>query len=236
MDALHALVIDDDPAVAELIARILLKEEIQVVVAGSAEEGLAQLPHFVFDLAFLDHNLPGMEGLMLGEYLRRNNPDMQVALVTGEDPSTLEELTRAHGIVLIPKPFDLSDILDLVSRLQSERQREEKEKGAAMLGEHAVPLAEHAQGIREAYAMPGVPARLVDRVQLVVKERIARIQRGRYTEADRVEAVAGLLAAEVLGVDLQKTSEGETLQMVYDQAMVRDGRRGEFGGGAEDEV
>ena len=128
MDALHALVIDDDPGISELIARILLKEDIQVVVAASAEEGLEQLPHFVFDLACLDHTLPGMEGLVLGEYLRRNNPDMQVALVTGEDPAALEELTRSQGIVLIPKPFEVSEILDLVSRLQRSRKATKKER------------------------------------------------------------------------------------------------------------
>jgi DNA-binding NtrC family response regulator len=234
MDALHALVIDDDLGVAELIARILLKEDIQVVVAGSAEEGLEQLPHFVFDLAFLDHNLPGMEGLVLGEFLRRNNPEMQVALVTGEDPSTFEELTRAQGIVLIPKPFEVRDILDLVSRLKSVRRERDAVSNATSSREHAVPIAEHGAGIRDAFAMPGVSQRLVDRIQAVVKERIARIQRGRYTESERVEAVAGLLAAEVLGVDLQRSADGSTLQQEYDRAMRRDGRRCEFDEGGYD--
>ena len=234
MDALHALVIDDDPGISELIARILLKEDIQVVVAASAEEGLEQLPHFVFDLAFLDHNLPGMEGLVLGEYLRRNNPDMQVALVTGEDPAALEELTRSQGIVLIPKPFEVSEILDLVSRLQRSRREAEEVLSASSSALHAVPIAGHRAGVREAFAMPGVPQRIVDRIQAVVKERVARIQRGRYTEGERVEAVAGLLAAEVLGVDLQRNSDGSTLHEDYDLAMQRDGRRCEFSEGGDE--
>ncbi|NIX18602.1 MAG: response regulator, partial [Actinobacteria bacterium] len=66
------------------------------------EEGLALLPDWTFQLAFLDHNLPGMEGLLLGEYLRDNNPEMTIALVTGSDEPKLERRTRDLKIKFVP--------------------------------------------------------------------------------------------------------------------------------------
>jgi hypothetical protein len=51
---------------------------------------------------------------------------------------------------------------------------------------------------------------------------------GRYTERDRVLALAGLLSARVLGIDLPKTQSGHSLYQEYDQIMVQQGRRTEF--------
>ena len=67
---LHALVIDDDPDMRALMVDTLHPEGVQVIPAESAEAGLEQLPFFRFDAAFIDHMLPGMEGLVFGENLQ----------------------------------------------------------------------------------------------------------------------------------------------------------------------
>ena len=111
---LHVLVIDDDEDVRQLLVEILLPDEHQIFAVGSAEEGLQLLPYHTFHVAFLDQNLPGMEGLVLGEFLQKNNPDMKVALVTGNDDPRLPRLGEKLGIKFIAKPFEVRSILDVI--------------------------------------------------------------------------------------------------------------------------
>ena len=85
---LHILVIDDDPSMCEILSALFLSEGYLVITADSAEKGLEQLPFYTFDVAFIDQYLPGMEGLVFGEYLGKNNPEMEIVLITGS-PATL---------------------------------------------------------------------------------------------------------------------------------------------------
>src|SRR5215212_2090158 len=81
-DPLHVLIIDDDEQLLGLLTQIVTRMGHVAVPADSAEAGLELLPFWTFQIALIDHHLPGMEGIVLGEYLRNNNPDMAVALVT----------------------------------------------------------------------------------------------------------------------------------------------------------
>ena len=109
-EQLNILVIDDDESLRGLLVDIIARGGHQAVPVTSAEEGLELLPFWTFQVAFIDQRLPGMEGLVLGQYLRRNNPDMTIALVTGENDLRLERQTRALSIAFIPKPFNVQDI------------------------------------------------------------------------------------------------------------------------------
>src|SRR5215510_14461459 len=93
-DQVNILVIDDVSALRGLLVDIITRRGHQAVPAASAEEGLELLPFWTFQVAFIDQKLPGMEGLVLGEYLRRNNPDMTIALVTGEQDTRLPRLAK----------------------------------------------------------------------------------------------------------------------------------------------
>ena len=114
-EQLNILVIDDDEDIRNLMIKILLAHEHQVFAVGSAEQGLELLPYHRFHVAFLDQNLPGMEGLVLGEYLRSNNPSMKIALVTAEDDPRLIKVGDRFDITVIAKPFEVRQVLDLVS-------------------------------------------------------------------------------------------------------------------------
>src|SRR5688572_19886173 len=93
-EQLNVLVVDDDPNMRDLLAEVIHRSEHQVVTAESAEEAMQLLPYWTFQVAFLDQNLPGMEGLLIGEFLRKNNPDMMLALVTGDDDRRLQKKSK----------------------------------------------------------------------------------------------------------------------------------------------
>jgi CheY-like chemotaxis protein len=225
-DQLNILVIDDEEGLRQLLLAVLLPLEHQVFAVGSAEEGLELLPLYTFHLAFLDQNLPGMEGLVLGEYLRRNNPHMKVALVTGSDDPRLERLGAAHQITVIRKPFQVKQILDVIDAFRTEareRSRDEEERSSP---DFDPSFSKYLERITERFAPLNIPERASERIVQVVRDALAQLKSARrYDEEDRVVALAGLIAMEVLGI---KPPKDRALREEYDELMAKHGRRREF--------
>lgn len=223
-----ALVVDDDADMRRLIANVLLEHGHLAVAASSAEEALSSLPHYTFQVAYLDHNLPGMEGMVLGKWLRRNNPFMEIALVTGSVDERLIDLCEQHDLVLIRKPFDVNELLELPARYVADAVA----RYASPTGpddEFDLPLATYVEDLDTLFDLPTIPARIEQRLNQRIGAALASIRSvSRYTERERVVAYAGLLTARVLGIRLARTRDGRTLYEEYDVIMTERGRRTEF--------
>ena len=230
-EQLNILVIDDDAATREVLTEIITAQEHQAVPASSAEEGLGLLPLWTFQVAFIDQNLPGMEGLVVGEYLRRNNPDMTIALVTGEPDRRLARRSRDLEIRFIAKPFEIREIVDVIaSNIEAASVRRER-RLAHEDADFAPPIATFAEELTSCYGVPGVPARIEGRLVETIKRCLNNLRSvSRYTERDRVVALSGLLTSRVLGVQLPRAPSGRTLYDEYDALMTEHGRRPEFDG------
>ncbi len=225
---LNVLVIDDDPSSVKLLRDIIARGEHQVVSATSAEEGLELLPFWTFQVAFIDQRLPGMEGLVLGEYLRKHNPDMTVALVTGDDDVKLQTRSKAHEIVFIRKPFQVSDVLGVLDDYVAQAEERRRRRLAHGDRHYEPDIGEYADVLSASYAMPKIPSRVQSRLVDTLKRGMNDLRSvGRYTERDRIIVLSGLLTAKVLGVDLPKLGE-RTMYEEYDALMREHGRRTAF--------
>ena len=228
-EQLNILIIEDDPDMRRLLVDIVTREEHQAVPAASAEEGLELLPFWTFQIALLDHNLPGIEGLVLGEYLRRNNPEMRIALVTGDEDRTLPRRTRDLAITFIRKPFDLADVRGVIASYQEDARRRRARRLGREDSDFEPPIARFADEIAGCYGVPKLPSRVEARVVETLKRSLNNLRSvNRYSERDRVLALSGLLAASVLGLDLPHSKEGKSLYEEYDELMTQHGRRREF--------
>lgn len=230
---LTVLVIDDDPAIRDLVSRLVLAEGHQVVACGSAEAGLEQLPYYTFEVALLDHRLPGMEGLVLGEYLHRNNPSMEVALMTGDPDPRLGQLAAAAGLELVKKPFEVDDITNFLERaVLRERARLAAETPRTADPEvgHAIDLKPHFSCISKAFAAPSVSQRIEELLSRRVREALEAIRfGGTFDERARAIAYSGIIAAEVLGVHLARPKHHASMAAWYDELMRASGRPEAFG-------
>ena len=214
-DVITCLVVDDDPELRTLLCEILLSESHLAVAAESAEAALQLLPLYPFDVAFLDHQLPGLDGLLLGSFLRKHHPLMPIALVTGQSDPKVQSSAEDASLVYISKPFQLREITEVVRRAIAAR-----ELSAARCGTH---LAIDPRSITEAFEMPSIP----DRVQRVLRMRLqsalhAIDSSSTYSEAERSVSLAGLLSASTLGLKLPRWPDGSTWFEVYDRACVRE--------------
>lgn len=224
----RVLVIDDHEDLRALITRLLHDEGCQVVPVATAEAGLEQLPYGRFDVAFVDQNLPGMEGLVFGEYLRGNNPDMQIVLVTGASEPQIERAARDMNLGFIAKPFDPEQLFAFVDRAKAaSRVRSTVTKQRASPN-WAAGFAAHMQGYEAWYRLPQAPQRLRERLNSRVRDAVSELRNGDFSEVHRSTALAGLLTARVLGIRLAPWSDDLTLEEAFDEVMLEQGLRPEF--------
>ena len=119
--AFKVFVVDDDPAVRDIICAIL-EEEYPVQSFESAEECLAALAEKRPDLILLDINLPGMNGYTLCRQLKNDSQLRQIPVmfVSGHD-SPEERIAGydAGGEDFIVKPFEPEELLRKVKVAQN---------------------------------------------------------------------------------------------------------------------
>src|SRR5690242_13934280 len=99
------LVVDDEPAITNLIGAYLKPEGYEVYIAADGNAGLKAIHAFKLDLIILDVMLPGMDGIELLSRLRRES-DAYVILLTAKT----EETDKIVGLSVgaddyVTKPF-----------------------------------------------------------------------------------------------------------------------------------
>jgi two-component system response regulator PilR (NtrC family) len=110
-----ALVIDDEPAIRELLEITLERMDIDVRSAGSVEQAKQQLRAMHCDLCLTDMKLPDGNGLDLVEHIQANYPTLPVAVITahGNMESAIRAL-KSGAFDFVSKPLDLGVLRNLV--------------------------------------------------------------------------------------------------------------------------
>jgi CheY-like chemotaxis protein len=117
MSAKRALIVDDSKSARVFLARALEKYDIDVDAADSAEAAIAYLSSNRPDVIFMDHLMPGMDGLQAVQAIK-NNPrtaTIPIMMYTSQEGELYLGQARALGAVgVLPKqikPTDVSKVL-----------------------------------------------------------------------------------------------------------------------------
>lgn len=114
------LLVDDDRGLRLLLQSELEAHGFRVLDYGSAEEALANCPTTEFDaidLAVLDYDLPGADGLKLLRQLRTRRQDFPALMISGETGLTRRPDWPDQHTELLPKPFRNSLLLACIEGL-----------------------------------------------------------------------------------------------------------------------
>ncbi|MBO9544610.1 response regulator [Caulobacter sp.] len=100
------LIVDDSKLARIVVGKTIaaLQPDWIRVEAGNADEALALIENQAVDLAVLDFNMPGRDGLDLAEELRARFPDMPIAVATANVQDEIMARARAANAAFIPKP------------------------------------------------------------------------------------------------------------------------------------
>jgi CheY-like chemotaxis protein len=105
----RVLVIDDEPAIARLIATRLAPFEVDATVAHSGQEALALLRGERFDAVTLDILMPGMSGF---EVLRQLRADPELRALPVVVVSVFSGNEALAGEWVVAKPIDADELVD----------------------------------------------------------------------------------------------------------------------------
>jgi CheY-like chemotaxis protein len=115
--SLKVLIVDDSKLARMSVAKLLtaLHPDWTRLEAKDADEALMLTRSGGVDLALMDFNMPGRDGLELAAELRALNPAMPLAIISANHQQEVVNRARAVGAAFLPKPLTetaLRDFLD----------------------------------------------------------------------------------------------------------------------------
>jgi len=125
------LIVDDEEDLTWSISRSLRKENGQheIICVNSGDEALNFLNQISFDLLITDIRMPGQDGFMLLDYVKKHQPDMKVIIMSawyGVEIKAMIEKTS--NIFYIEKPFDIRNLKKIINQALDNSPRSYKER------------------------------------------------------------------------------------------------------------
>jgi putative nucleotidyltransferase with HDIG domain len=99
------LIVDDEPAVRDLMARWVTALGLRPRTAANADEALATLRTNHYDLAVIDVMMPGHDGLWLANEVQRDHPNTAVVIATAYTELLEGDAHQRPIADLLIKPF-----------------------------------------------------------------------------------------------------------------------------------
>jgi DNA-binding response OmpR family regulator len=111
-------VVEDEPLIAEAVARALGREGLTVDVVGDGEAALSAVGAQRYDLMVLDLMLPGRDGLEVCREIRRTDARTPIIILTARDALEDKVMGLDSGADdYLTKPYELEELLARVRSL-----------------------------------------------------------------------------------------------------------------------
>ena len=110
------LIADDEKEMVELLKDRFIVKGHSVNTAYDGKKALELIKSNIYDLIFLDHNMPGLTGLELLRYVKQNDLKPKVAIITGYEEMD-EFFMKGRGAdEYLTKPVKMKDIDDIIDK------------------------------------------------------------------------------------------------------------------------
>lgn len=113
MTVIH--IVEDDPQVRELIKQVLTSGDRQIYIYEKGEDLLSRFPTVLIDVAVLDFDLPGKNGLELLHAIKEQFPEVEVIMMTGVGDDAIAHKAMEDGAYdYLNKPLNPQEIRRVV--------------------------------------------------------------------------------------------------------------------------
>ena len=115
-DASRILIVDDDPVILKLVARMAASLGYHPTMAEDGVDALYYLTKAHYDLVITDYDMPFIDGYQLADQIKERHFGTRVIIMTGHCEKEVEDLLDGSGIVdgLLLKPFNLKTMKEKV--------------------------------------------------------------------------------------------------------------------------
>lgn len=119
----RALIVEDDPAIRRLVEKLLTRRHIEIDTAHDGREAVNKLTAGTYSVLILDLMVPEVNGFEVIEFLKRENMNIPVAVVSAVSQQALTRLDLDIVKLVISKPFDVDEFTKGVLELCAEGAR-----------------------------------------------------------------------------------------------------------------
>ena len=108
------LLIDDDPRLQDILTKVLVKNEFEVIIADDGNSGLQLAKQRQPDVIILDIVMPGMDGFEVAKRLRRDRTcaHIPIMVLTAYAAAFARQSAQEAGVNdFVTKPFSLDDFV-----------------------------------------------------------------------------------------------------------------------------
>jgi DNA-binding NtrC family response regulator len=132
----RVLLVDDEEKFLDVLSQRLGTRGIDADTATSGEEALTKLKKKNVDVIILDVMMPGMGGIETLKRIRKENPEVQIIMLTGRGSvDKAVEAMKEGAIDFLEKPADIEKLLEKIENARQKKTLlvmknvEEKVKG-----------------------------------------------------------------------------------------------------------
>jgi DNA-binding response OmpR family regulator len=127
----RVLVVDDEPAIRALIAKIVERAGYPVDIARDGGQAIAMLDAAPYDVLVIDLMMPNIDGYDVVNHLRdRDGLRPAIIVITAGDSSAIRRLDGSIVHSVVRKPFDIDVLADLIGAA-AQTMENERAKHAA---------------------------------------------------------------------------------------------------------
>lgn len=113
----RVLVVEDDQAILQALRIRLSYEGFEVLAVNNGTAALNQAEGFAPHVAVLDINMPGIDGITVGEQLQVQRPDCQLMFLTASRDSKLRERAEQLNIhTYMEKPYGSRELIEAIQQ------------------------------------------------------------------------------------------------------------------------
>jgi DNA-binding response OmpR family regulator len=125
----HILIIDDEAALRQTLARILQHAGFEITTAENGEQGLSFIQTTNFDLIFMDLRMPGMAGMEVLKLIHASYPALPVVLFTAQpDLTSAVEALRNGATDYLLKPLKPQALIERAQAIIANQQKENRKR------------------------------------------------------------------------------------------------------------
>ncbi len=131
----NILLVDDEEEFLKVLSQRLAGRGMKVDTSSTGEAAIEKAKAKGFDAIVLDLAMPGVDGMETLKRIKRENPDLQIIMLTGHaSVDKGVEAIKAGAVDFMEKPVDLKRLLKKIEEAKNkrvlivEKQHEEKIK------------------------------------------------------------------------------------------------------------